>query len=662
MMTATTNVPHALPCSEPPANRLPHESNISPSLTHEKGMSTLELKTPDIPPISYQKLGNPTRDIRLLHVLPSPHPDDRRLQCQLVTSSLRYNYAALSYTWGERDDRNLEIWVDGKLTPVHRNLICALRALQAMHAARARLENRTQNTSLVLWVDALCINQQDGDERPKQIALMSKIYENATQVIVWLGKPQEFNFRPKPIPAFELLRKASYRTQHIPLHIQPGFNWIKHDQDQWLGDFVYNDEFSQHWEQLGQLWSVEYWQRLWIIQEFCLAKNIQLLYDTDIINWRHFDRFWGLLGHLWKVRPGVLFLAPKISAGAIQVISQSRATKLALARLRAGESTLQELLEISQCSLCRNPRDKIYGLLGLAVDVLPEDILVNYCQSLFQLYANVLSFQIKRGLHPRTALRFSSSLQGALLWPVSRERVQEMAVGRRECIAERTKKLFPMPTISTYGIFMGKIIVQGFSWYGMPKEQLVEMDNRSNGHFMTQDSADISPVEVAWQRTLQALWEGDRETLEYFDPGDFPTDGAPFHDARGGNAGLAIFIVRGCEIGIAPSGIEDNDHLFHFPTDRKSGNNIFAILRVSNNGYRIIGRAILSKSKFRQLSDIGSGDTWPSPSFGNLGSEHDQRRPLSARFLVDIPYPTIQALTCPLNWTGASTCTEVQPV
>jgi hypothetical protein len=169
----------------------------------------------------YQDLKDPSRDIRLLYILPNPHPQDRRLQCRLIASDMHLPYAALSYTWGEEDGRNLNIWVNGIQVRVRRNLMCALRTLQANF-----------DLAPALWVDALCINQNDVDERNSQVALMGRIYENAAWVIVWLGTPQEFNFRRRFIPAFDLLRFASGFNEidlvdcPIPLEPDSKSNWL----------------------------------------------------------------------------------------------------------------------------------------------------------------------------------------------------------------------------------------------------------------------------------------------------------------------------------------------------------------------------------------------------------------------------------------------------
>jgi hypothetical protein len=81
---------------------------------------------------------------------------------------------ALSYTWGTEMSKNL-VTVNGHQLTITENLDVALRHL------------RDATESRILWIDALCINQEDIEERNSQIQLMSCIYGAAKQVVIWLG-------------------------------------------------------------------------------------------------------------------------------------------------------------------------------------------------------------------------------------------------------------------------------------------------------------------------------------------------------------------------------------------------------------------------------------------------------------------------------------------
>lgn len=127
----------------------------------------------------------------------SPHPTTRmirllpnenkyaEIECKLFIYDLMSDsgadshlYEALSYVWGS-NMRSRTIKVNNCEFPVTENLYLAL----------LRLRNR--QLERILWVDAICINQDDLDEKSEQIPLMRTIYAQAQHVTVWLGEAYE---------------------------------------------------------------------------------------------------------------------------------------------------------------------------------------------------------------------------------------------------------------------------------------------------------------------------------------------------------------------------------------------------------------------------------------------------------------------------------------
>ena len=128
----------------------------------------------------YSSLSPGPGSIRLLRLI--PHQDETApIQCQLFDYALQgsgkwtHLYEALSYVWGS-SDRPLSISIDEHDLPVTVNL----------HAALSRLRDRF--IERIIWVDAICINQADLEERGHQIQSMAEIYSKANRVIVWLGE------------------------------------------------------------------------------------------------------------------------------------------------------------------------------------------------------------------------------------------------------------------------------------------------------------------------------------------------------------------------------------------------------------------------------------------------------------------------------------------
>ena len=116
-------------------------------------------------------------EIRLLHLEGGPF--DSVIGCRLEVVSLDKKpvYRALSYVWGDASNKPMTIIVNGTRFGVTVNLELALRRLRA----------HGNGAVVTLWADAVCINQDDVDERGKQVALMGRIYKSCTDVCVWLG-------------------------------------------------------------------------------------------------------------------------------------------------------------------------------------------------------------------------------------------------------------------------------------------------------------------------------------------------------------------------------------------------------------------------------------------------------------------------------------------
>jgi len=133
--------------------------------------------------------------VRLLRLLPSSDQSSA-IQCQLITFSMldsgyTHPYESLSYVWGSAASLHL-IYVDGDGLNVTANLHAAL-----LHLRHCFLER-------ILWVDAICINLHDYEEKGRQVQVMANIFAKASRVIVWLGEAADNSEQ-----ALELIREAA---------------------------------------------------------------------------------------------------------------------------------------------------------------------------------------------------------------------------------------------------------------------------------------------------------------------------------------------------------------------------------------------------------------------------------------------------------------------
>jgi hypothetical protein len=120
--------------------------------------------------------------IRLLQLCPR-NEDLKNIRCKLLeypfrNSNSSHLYDAVSYVWGS-EDKPESVLIDNQSLKITSNLYALLLRLQ------------DDNLSRVIWVDAICINQEDDKEKEHQIPLMAEIYAKANRVLVWLGEAED---------------------------------------------------------------------------------------------------------------------------------------------------------------------------------------------------------------------------------------------------------------------------------------------------------------------------------------------------------------------------------------------------------------------------------------------------------------------------------------
>ncbi|PVI02828.1 heterokaryon incompatibility, partial [Periconia macrospinosa] len=144
-------------------------------------------------------------------------------------------YTAVSYCWGEATTSHV-IKLNGRTFEVSDNLY------QLLSVLRERKEKRW------FWIDQICINQLDVEERNAQVSLMSFIYSSAEAVFAWLG--------------------SSTATTGL------GFGMLarlEEDAAQFASEEDLTDEEKEGLRTVSELLSREYWTRLWIVQEVIYA-------------------------------------------------------------------------------------------------------------------------------------------------------------------------------------------------------------------------------------------------------------------------------------------------------------------------------------------------------------------------------------------------------
>jgi Heterokaryon incompatibility protein (HET) len=202
---------------------------------------------------NYRYKALPSHDsIRLLELFPGK--DDAPLRGEIITTTIQNapSYNALSYVWGDASfAKTLICYGDGLISnlQITQNLAAALLAIRSPSEIR------------VIWVDAICIDQNDILERNDQVKMMAAIYRTAERVIVYLGNQSFGSVNEAFEIATKLVNDEKYRA-----------SFLKAPDVQTL-------------DILRELTCLEWFHRTWTSQEIGLANRATLLCGIHKVDW-----------------------------------------------------------------------------------------------------------------------------------------------------------------------------------------------------------------------------------------------------------------------------------------------------------------------------------------------------------------------------------------
>ncbi|KAI3323484.1 HET-domain-containing protein [Xylariaceae sp. AK1471] len=311
-------------------------------------------------PRIYQSLDPALKHIRVLELLPGVFESDLRGIIRTVALDDKSSYEALSYTWGTRTEgRTLKIRPDAKWIyrsielPITYNLHRALRRLRRLFKSR------------VLWVDAVCINQEDIDERSAQVALMEDIYSNAASTAIWLGEIGGTNTHHEDLTAGrKLMQFASSILPHALMDLL------------WNSDCLPMDYAIQtttpSWKDRG-----------WIIQEYVLSRQSYFQFGSKT---RMINKADPSLGHRGFAVPDSGFILEKKIVmfpglwGLAERLKQLDQIKVEIERGKV--ISLYHAALATGSSETTDPRDKVYSLLSFLNPIERKLVYPDYYSSI----------------------------------------------------------------------------------------------------------------------------------------------------------------------------------------------------------------------------------------------------------------------------------------
>lgn len=218
----------------------------------------------NLPPFEYSALS-----ARQIRILAPASTDPTGLSWALETvdiDEVSLHFTALSYAWAcHTHPDTFPILCNGRQLYVHNNLYTALPFITRRYTSKGAL-------ATPYWIDAICINQADDQEKISQIRLMNTIYRHADTVLAWLGLSFNLDsqaFTPQAIELLPLLINEFARSRQPGpgARLTPGF-----EVDCKLGYLG-----REGWEAIIHLIRNPYFRRVWMVQEIALAKDITFL-------------------------------------------------------------------------------------------------------------------------------------------------------------------------------------------------------------------------------------------------------------------------------------------------------------------------------------------------------------------------------------------------
>ncbi|OTB07013.1 hypothetical protein M426DRAFT_257412 [Hypoxylon sp. CI-4A] len=359
----------------------------------EFSYSTVTLHPPDE---RYQEKHSRTlstpKTIRLVKILSLD--SDGLLNCQIHTVKLNRgqipSYEALSYTWGPPAQAMIKNDVDAEKGRV---IICNNKRLSVKENLFGCLMQLAQDGyyDRDLWIDAICIDQDNIDEINQQVSIMKDIYQCAKRVIIWLGADDDGSAQP----ALELMNGLTALSDEDMFTIIPQAYEDAHNKSL-IGDA----NSKGHWKALALLFGRAWFTRVWVVQELVLARQTTVLCGKYTFDWE-------------SILSVSHFLAKKTSSNAFRSqkdglntgsLSYKNPAKLgAISRdltTRPGDILLRCLIRCRTYQASKD-HDKVYSLLGL-VDFQRNGhhkLLPDYKKSVSEVYIETTELLLKNSDH-----------------------------------------------------------------------------------------------------------------------------------------------------------------------------------------------------------------------------------------------------------------------
>lgn len=352
-------------------------------MTQEPPVKRLNTATEPHPATIFESLCLQADEIRLVEIVPGSRKDALNLKMGAWPLSQSPPFTALSYTWGGAKMTSPVCVNDTEFLLMPNVKAFFDEILSRAGRSYVQLPRHEWMTTR-FWIDSICINQSDDDEKKSQVALMKQIFERAEKVLTWLGPVNE---------------EGDHGTDGENTSVEEGGGEEEEEEEEFLEEASEDDEaFNKRFRAMTYL---PYWTRAWVIQEASTPHR-----KRNAIVW------WGKKSlQLDTVVGEVLMISDSTASGTLALHSGLDTFRLLAAikiqRKWAGPSknaglteapsfiSIYTLFSCMRAISSTDPRDRIYALLPLTNMAHIKDLAPDYRISVESLYQKVATCMIR---------------------------------------------------------------------------------------------------------------------------------------------------------------------------------------------------------------------------------------------------------------------------
>jgi hypothetical protein len=284
-------------------------------------------------------------------------------------------YECISYVWGDQT-KTSSILIDGCQMLVPTSVYNILFERAPIWAPR------------LLWIDAICINQDDKEEKSIQIRKMGLVYRNVYRVTVCLGSSPDVQL------ARVLLHKLAVRMGAF----QPSEQWKHIGESYGHHRDIEGGSAPREWTALKRLISNPWFERVWVVQEVVMASKVDVLYGGQYLDW---DTLISILAEFQKpeatmlrsliVQIGKNHLSPMPNGVRNGPVMESYRQ-----RFHAGKKMqLHHMLMANLSFKATFLEDKIYAIQGFTEEAEHPDLPIKYGSEITKVLINTSRYFIE---------------------------------------------------------------------------------------------------------------------------------------------------------------------------------------------------------------------------------------------------------------------------